>query len=122
MKILKSIYKLILLISVIFLSTTAISSENQLNDYYKTIRCLVCDGQSIQESDTEFAINLKEQIKKKFDNGITLKEINKELVSIYGEKISFTPSKNHIFLWMCPVIILIIFIFFIRRKYKYHSN
>ena len=110
MKILKSIYKLILLISVIFLSTAAISSENQLNDYYKTIRCLVCDGQSIQESDTEFAINLKEQIKKKFDNGITLKEINKELVSIYGEKISFTPSKNHIFLWMCPVIILIIFI------------
>jgi len=122
MKILKSIYKLILLISVIFLSTAAISSENQLNDYYKTIRCLVCDGQSIQESDTEFAINLKEQIKKKFDNGITLKEINKELVSIYGEKISFTPSKIHIFLWMCPVIILIIFIFFIRRKYKYHSN
>ena len=122
MKILKSIYKLILLISVIFLSTAAISSENQLNDYYKTIRCLVCDGQSIQESDNEFAINLKEQIKKKFDNGITLKEINKELVSIYGEKISFTPSKNHIFLWMCPVIILIIFIFFIRRKYKYHSN
>jgi len=122
MKILKSIYKLIFFISVIFLTTAAISSENQLNDYYKTIRCLVCDGQSIQESDTEFAINLKEQIKKKFDNGITLKEINKELVSIYGEKISFTPSKNHIFLWMCPVIILIIFIFFIRRKYKYHSN
>ena len=122
MKILKSIYKLILLISVIFLSTAAISSENQINDYYKTIRCLVCDGQSIQESDTEFAINLKEQIKKKFDNGITLKEINEELVSIYGEKISFTPSKNHIFLWMCPVIILIIFIFFIRRKYKYRSN
>lgn len=119
MKILKSIYKLIFFISVIFLSTAAISSENQLNDYYKTIRCLVCDGQSIQESDTEFAINLKEQIKKKYDNGITLKEINKELVSIYGEKISFTPSKNHILLWMCPVIILIISIFFIRRKYKY---
>ena len=122
MKILKSIYKLIFLISVIFLSTAAISSENQLNDYYKTIRCLVCDGQSIQESDTEFAINLREQIKKKFDNGISLKEINEELVSIYGEKISFTPSKNHIFLWMCPVIILIIFIFFIRRKYKYLLN
>tara|TARA_B100000575_G_C22819368_1_gene482085 strand:+ start:151 stop:519 length:369 start_codon:yes stop_codon:yes gene_type:complete len=122
MKILKSIYKLIFLISVIFLSTAAISSENQLNDYYKTIRCLVCDGQSINESDTEFAINLREQIKKKFDNGISLKEINEELVSIYGEKISFTPSKNHIFLWMCPVIILIIFIFFIRRKYKYLLN
>ena len=49
----------------------------------------------------------------------SLKEINKELVSIYGEKISFTPSKNHIFLWMFPIIILILFIFFIRRKYKY---
>jgi cytochrome c-type biogenesis protein CcmH len=119
MKILKSIYNLIFIVSVIFFSTAAISSENQLNDYYKTIRCLVCDVQSIQESDTEFAINLKEQIKKKFDNGITLKEVNKELVSIYGEKISFTPSKNHILLWMFPIIVLILFIFFIRRKYKY---
>ena len=119
MKILKSIYKIIFIVSIIFLSTSAISSESQLNDYYKTIRCLVCEGQIIHESDTEFAINLKEQIKKKFDNGITLKDINKELISIYGEEISFIPSKNHILLWICPIIILIIFIFFIRKKYKF---
>jgi cytochrome c-type biogenesis protein CcmH len=57
----------------------------------KPIRCLVCDGQSIQESDTEFAINLKEQIQKKYDSGMDLKTINQELINIYGEEISFSP-------------------------------
>ena len=118
MKILKSIYKLILLISVIFLSTAAISSENQLNDYYKTIRCLVCDGQSIQESDTEFAINLKEQIQKKYESGMDLKQINKELISIYGEEISFNPSNDHFILWGLPLLLLIIIFFLVRNKYK----
>ena len=96
----------------------AVASENQLNDFYKTIRCLVCDGQSIEESDTEFALNLKEQIKKKFDNGIPLKNINEELISIYGEEISFTPSKSHILLWLSPIIILIILVISVRKKYK----
>ena len=119
MKMLKNIFRLSLVIILVNFTSTTFSSENRLNDFYKTIRCLVCDGQSIQESDTEFAINLKEQIKKKFDKGIALKEINRELISIYGEEISFTPSKNHIILWASPVLILIIFIFFIRKKYRY---
>ena len=68
MKISSNIYKLIITILVIHMSAISIAGVNELSDYYKTIRCLVCEGQSIQESDTEFAINLKEQILKKYNN------------------------------------------------------
>ena len=59
MKMSKSIYKLIIPFLIIHISVISFAGVNELSDYYKTIRCLVCEGQSIQESDTEFAINLK---------------------------------------------------------------
>ena len=118
MKILKITSNSLLVIFFLSLFSLSHSNENKLNDYFKTIRCLVCEGQSIQESDTEFAINLKEQIKKKFNKGIELKEINRELISIYGEEISFKPPKNHILLWFSPFLIFLIILIFIRKKFK----
>ena len=118
MKMLNNICKFFFIFFFIFLTNITTASENQLFDYYKTIRCLVCDGQSIQESDTEFALNLKDQIYKKFNNGFSLEEINQELIKIYGEEISFSPSINHLLLWLMPLLFLIIIYFFVRKKYK----
>ena len=118
MKMLNNICKFFFIFFFIFLTNIITASENQLFDYYKTIRCLVCDGQSIQESDTEFALNLKDQIYKKFNNGFSLEEINQELIKIYGEEISFSPSSNHLLLWLMPLLFLIIIYFFVRKKYK----
>ena len=58
MKILKSIYRLFFIFCFILFTNISLANVNQLSEYYKTIRCLVCEGQSIQESDTELAINL----------------------------------------------------------------
>ena len=122
MKISKSIYKLILILLLIFVSAESFAGVNELSDYYKTVRCLVCEGQSIQESDTEFAINLKEQIQKKYSSGMPIEEINEELIKIYGEEISFNPPKNHILLWGTPLIILIIIFIFIRNKIRFFNK
>ena len=84
MKILKSIYKLFFIFCFVLFTNISLANVNQLSEYYKTIRCLVCEGQSIQESDTEFVINLKEQIQKKYESGMDLKQINQELIAIYG--------------------------------------
>ncbi len=118
MKILKNIYKLSFFFFFIMLTNVSLANINQLTDYYKTIRCLVCEGQSIQESDTEFAINLKEQILKKYNSGMDLKQINQELIKIYGEEISFNPSNDHIILWGLPLFLLVIIFFLIRDKYR----
>ena len=118
MKILKSIYKLFYIFCFVLFTNISLANVNQLSEYYKTIRCLVCEGQSIQESDTEFAINLKEQIQKKYESGMDLKQINQELISIYGEEISFNPSNDHFILWGLPLLLLLIIIFLVRNKYK----
>ena len=118
MKILKSIYKLFFIFCFVLFANISLANVNQLSEYYKTIRCLVCEGQSIQESDTEFAINLKEQIQKKYESGMDLKQINQELISIYGEEISFNPSNDHFVLWGLPLLLLVILIFLVRNKYK----
>ena len=122
MKMSKSIYKLILLLLFIHVCVVSFAGVNELSDYYKTVRCLVCEGQSIQESDTEFAINLKEQIQKKYSSGMPIKEINQELIKIYGEEISFNPPKNHILLWGTPLIVLIIIFIFIRNKIRFFNR
>tara|TARA_B100001758_G_C18032391_1_gene413752 strand:- start:212 stop:571 length:360 start_codon:yes stop_codon:yes gene_type:complete len=118
MKILKSIYRLFFIFFFILFTNISLANVNQLSEYYKTIRCLVCEGQSIQESDTEFAINLKEQIQKKYESGIDLKQINQELITIYGEEISFSPSNDHFILWGLPLLLLLIITFLVRNKYK----
>ena len=118
MKILKNIYKLFFIFCFVLFTNISLANVNQLSKYYKTIRCLVCEGQSIQESDTEFAINLKEQIQKKYQSGMDLKQINQELITIYGEEISFSPSNDHFILWGLPLLLLIIIIFLVRNKYK----
>ena len=118
MKILKSIYRLFFIFCFVLFTNISLANVNQLSEYYKTIRCLVCEGQSIQESDTEFAINLKEQIQKKYESGMDLKQINQELITIYGEEISFSPSNDHIILWGLPLLLLFIITFLVRNKYK----
>jgi len=118
MKILKSIYKLFFIFCFVLFTNISLANVNQLSEFYKTIRCLVCEGQSIQESDTEFAINLKEQIQKKYESGMDLKQINQELITIYGEEISFSPSNDHFILWGLPLLLLLIIIFLVRNKYK----
>jgi len=118
MKILKNIYKLFFFFCFVLFTNISLANVNQLSEYYKTIRCLVCEGQSIQEADTEFAINLKEQIQKKYESGMDLKQINQELITIYGEEISFSPSNDHFILWGLPLLLLLIIIFLVRNKYK----
>ena len=49
---------------------------------------------------------------------MNLKEINQELISIYGEEISFKPSNDHFILWGLPLLLLVIVIFLVRHKYK----
>lgn len=87
-------------------------------DFLKTIRCLVCDGQSIYDSETVFSQNLREQIMLKFEDGKSENEIIIELVSIYGEDIAFMPKKNRYVLWYLPFIFLFSIFLFIRKRFK----
>ena len=89
----------------------------------KNLRCLVCQGQSIYDSDSEFAISIKFLVKKKLNEGLTEKQIYDYLKGKYGEWILYDPEfvKNTYFLWLLPIFMFIfggvtIFKLFIIRK------
>ena len=75
----------------------------------KNLRCLICQGQSVYDSDSEFAISLKIVVKNKIDEGFTEDQIYKFLMKKYGEWILYEPqfNKNTYFLWFLPLLIFL---------------
>ena len=104
------------------------SSENQtkLFEIYKNLRCLVCQGQSIADSNSDFAATIKLVVEDQFNEGKTEDEIYSFLISKYGEWIVYQPTfnKNNFLLWVLPYLIFIFggfIIFLIVRKTKYNK-
>ena len=120
MKLLKN---LILIFFLINFSSSGAQDENLQNKITKNLRCLVCQGQSVYDSDSEFAISLKILIKQKLDDGKNEKEIYDYLKTKYGEWILYDTefNKNTYFLWILPILMFlvggaIIFKLFIIKK------
>ena len=76
----------------------------------KNLRCLICQGQSIYDSDSEFANSLKILVVKKLDDGLNEKQIYEYFKEKYGEWILYDPefNKNTYFLWLLPILMFII--------------
>tara|TARA_B100001093_G_scaffold463145_1_gene478948 strand:+ start:810 stop:1214 length:405 start_codon:yes stop_codon:yes gene_type:complete len=84
---------------------------------FKETRCLVCQGQTIYDSNSELATDLKLYIQEEIVAGKTDNEIKRQLVNNYGEWILMTPamSKSNYFLWFGPLIFLMLGILIIFR-------
>ena len=89
--------------------------KDTLKDIARDIRCLVCENQSILESDTDFAINIKNYILESLEKGLNRNEIIDFLSSRYGDFILLSPpvSKYTILLWILPVIVVLFLLFII---------
>ncbi len=76
----------------------------------KNLRCLICQGQSVYDSDSEFANSLKIVVDKKLNEGFNEEQIYKYLKEKYGEWILYEPEfkKNTYFLWLLPILIFLI--------------
>ena len=76
----------------------------------KNLRCLICQGQSVYDSDSEFANSLKILVEKKISDGLTEKQIYSYLSEKYGDWILYDTKfdKNTYFLWLLPILIFII--------------
>jgi cytochrome c-type biogenesis protein CcmH len=113
----KNIFLIILFVFFIPAQLVMASAEREIN-IYKNIRCLVCQGQSLNDSNSDFAIDLKKLIKKKIIIKQTDQEIYKYLTERYGDWILLNPplKKNTILLWVIPTLFAILgAIFLIKR-------
>ena len=103
--------KFFLIILIMFTFNLTKADEIKLqNKITKNLRCLICQGQSVYDSDSEFAISLKLVVKSKIDNGFTEDQIYKFLTKKYGDWILYDPqfNKNTYFLWFLPLFIFLI--------------
>ena len=118
---LKFFFKIFL---ALFFSFSAYANENIDNKVKKLtleLRCMTCQNQSIYDSDSEFAQDIRNIIKQKLDEGWKEKEIKYFLTERYGEYILFKPyfSIKNLLLWVFPFILLILSIgFFIKNLKK----
>ena len=82
---------------------------NKTREISQNIRCLVCRNQSIDESNSELAKDLRVLIKGKIIDGLSDKEIYNYLSNRYGDYILLNPpfKTNTILLWLLPFLILI---------------
>tara|TARA_B100000035_G_C20731570_1_gene435699 strand:+ start:201 stop:560 length:360 start_codon:yes stop_codon:yes gene_type:complete len=97
---------ILLVFNLNLLKADEIKLQNKIS---KNLRCLICQGQSVYDSDSEFAISLKLVIKNKIDENFTEEQIYKFLTKKYGEWILYDPqfNKNTYFLWILPLLIFL---------------
>jgi len=114
---LKKLQKIKILIFIVLISinlkSIAISStysEEQTINITKNLRCLICQGQTIHESNSDFAESMKRYIKSELENGKTNEEIFTSLVKKYGQWIIYDPgiSRNTLLLWGLPLLLFFI--------------
>ena len=120
----KFIYIFLIVINILnfnLLKADEIKTENEIA---KNLRCLICQGQSVYDSDSEFAISLKLVIKDKIQQGMSEEEIYSFLKMKYGEWILYDPvfNKNTYFLWLLPILIFLVGGAIIIKKFIIKNN
>jgi len=111
-----------LFIVIIFNFTGLDSAENNdeiKNKISKNIRCLICQGQSVYDSQSDFAISIKLIIERKLNEGLSENEIYDFLKNQYGQWISYDPefNKKTFILWILPILLFLIGGAIIVRKF-----
>ena len=107
MKLLKLIF---IIFFIFFTNNLKADTEGLKIKITKNLRCLICQGQSVYDSDSDFANSLKFLVNKKINEGLTEKEIYKYFADKYGEWILYDPTlnKNTYILWLLPLLIFLI--------------
>lgn len=120
---------IILIFFYIIFSISLVHSQEALKvnnieakELYEELRCLVCQNQSLLDSDAPLALDLKKLVLDKLEEGSSKEEIKEFLVERYGEFILLKPTftiKN-ILLWTAPFIFVLFGLFltflFLRKK------
>ncbi len=106
-----SIFFLIIVTIFNFTKLNANEKNDELkNKISKNIRCLICQGQSVYDSQSDFAISMKLLIEKKIQEGLNENEIYDFLINQYGQWISYDPkfNKKTFILWILPILLFLI--------------
>ena len=94
--------------------------ERQAQALMEELRCLVCQGQSIADSDAELAGDMRDLVRRRIAAGEKPAEVRAWLVERYGSWVTYRPTAEPIAwpLWLAPLALLIIGALLARRRIR----
>ena len=94
---------------LLFCKNLYADENSKRNEITKNLRCLICQGQSVYDSDSDFANSMKILVDKKLEEGLSEKEIYNFFKKKYGDWILYDPglNKNTYLLWLLPILIFL---------------
>ena len=92
--------------------------ERQAQALMAELRCLVCQGQSIADSDAELAGDMRDLVRRRIAAGEKPAQIRSWLVQRYGSWISYRPTDEPAAwpLWLAPLVLLALGALLVRRR------
>jgi len=106
-----NIFKVFVIIFLLMTTNNLYANENsERNQITKNLRCLICQGQSVYDSDSDFANSMKILVDKKLNEGLSEKAIYIYFKEKYGDWILYDPglNKNTYLLWLLPILIFLL--------------
>ena len=96
------------------------AKEAQAQALMATLRCVVCQGQSIADSDAEMAGDMRSLVRTRIAGGQSPAQIRDWLIARYGDYISYDPPFSAITapLWITPLVLLALGAWLARASFK----
>jgi cytochrome c-type biogenesis protein CcmH len=96
------------------------AQERAAKDLMESIRCVVCQGQSIADSNADLAADMRGLIRDRISKGEKPEAIRAWLIEHYGDWVSFKPQfgGRSAPLWLLPLLALVIGAFLMRGRFK----
>lgn len=94
--------------------------EKRVESITKGLRCLVCQNQTIADSQAELALELKSQVRHQVERGASDQDVIDYMVHRYGDFILYRPPFKQItlLLWLGPFLLLIFSLFYLYLKIR----
>ena len=107
--------KVLKIIIIVFLCTSFSQLKSDEKDkelkskILKNIRCLICQGQSVYDSESDFASSIKAIVDRKINEGLKEERIYDFLRGKYGDCVIYDPklNKNTYILWLLPLLLFL---------------
>jgi cytochrome c-type biogenesis protein CcmH len=94
--------------------------ERQARTLMETIRCLVCQGQAISDSDAEMAGDMRALIRQRIQAGESPEQIRQWLVARYGNWVTYDPPLEPVTwpLWGAPILLILAGLWLARNRFR----
>ncbi len=85
-----------------------------------TLRCLVCQGQSIADSDADMAGDMRALVRRRIADGESADQVRDWLIARYGDYVTYDPPVSAVTLplWLTPLVLLGIGLWIARASFR----